>query len=193
MAETQSTVPTTTEATAPTGDIKVFIDTFNKDFDAELKKLVDTQQNYKNVYADAIKISTPKSGPWPNDPKVVTIGDLFKYTFPDIESDKFVQPPDATMPEGDIWENYKGTYSSFAKTLDGAVWFAKNMTQPGDQLHIIIKQTSEYLDIYQYFDDNKQYYEDFRDYSLIYSEVKKTEECVATLDPNFQIEKIFIA
>jgi hypothetical protein len=111
MAETQSTVPTTTEATAPTGDIKVFIDTFNKDFDDELKKLVDTQQNYKNVYADAIKISTPKSGPWPNDPKVVTIGDLFKYTFPDIESDKVVQPPDYELgdsPEGDKWENRKG-------------------------------------------------------------------------------------
>jgi hypothetical protein len=111
MAETQSTTTTTTEATAPTGDIKVFIDAFNKDFDAELKKLVDTQQNYKNVYADAIKITTPKEGPWPNDPKVVTIGDLFKYTFPDIESDKVVQPPDYELgdsPEGDKWENRKG-------------------------------------------------------------------------------------
>ena len=93
MAETQSTTTTTTtEATAPTGDIKVFIDAFNKDFDVEIKKLVDAQQNYKNVYADAIKIATPKQGPWPNDPKVVTIGDLFKYTFPDIESDNVITP-----------------------------------------------------------------------------------------------------
>jgi hypothetical protein len=118
MAETQSTTSTNIEATAPTGDIKVFIDAFNKDFDDELKKLVDTQQNYKNVYADAIKISTPKSGPWPNDPKVVTIGDLFKYTFPDIESDKVVQPPDATMPEGDIWENYKGWLNDLKNSKD---------------------------------------------------------------------------
>jgi hypothetical protein len=121
MAETQSTVPTTTEATAPTGDIKVFIDTFNKDFDAELKKLVDTQQNYKNVYADAIKISTPKEGPWPNDPKVVTIGDLFKYTFPDIESDKVVQPPDYELgdsPEGDKWENRKGWEKDLKNSKD---------------------------------------------------------------------------
>jgi hypothetical protein len=86
-----------TEAKLPTGDIKVFIDAFNKDFDIKLKSLLDTQQNYKNVYADAIKITTPKVGPWPNDPKVVTIGDLFKYTFPDIESDKIVKPPDPTQ------------------------------------------------------------------------------------------------
>lgn len=113
MAETQSTVSTTTEATAPTGDIKVFIDAFNKDFDVEIKQLVDAQQNYKNVYADAIKISTPKSGPWPNDPKVVTIGDLFKYTFPDINSDKMVKPPapramDGDRPGVERWDNYFG-------------------------------------------------------------------------------------
>jgi hypothetical protein len=121
MAETQSTTTTTTEATAPTGDIKVFIDAFNKDFDAELKKLVDTQQNYKNVYADAIKITTPKEGPWPNDPKVVTIGDLFKYTFPDIESDKVVQPPDYELgdsPEGDKWENRKGWEKDLKNSKD---------------------------------------------------------------------------
>jgi hypothetical protein len=93
---TQST-NNNTEAKLPTGDIKVFIDAFNKDFDKKLKSLLEIQQNYKNVYADAIKITTPKVGPWPNDPKVVTIGDLFKYTFPDIESDKIVKPPDPTQ------------------------------------------------------------------------------------------------
>jgi hypothetical protein len=93
---TQST-NNNTEAKLPTGDIKVFIDAFNKDFDKKLKSLLEIQQNYKNVYADAIKITTPKAGPWPNDPKVVTIGDLFKYTFPDIESDKIVKPPDPTQ------------------------------------------------------------------------------------------------
>ena len=118
MAETQSTSTTTTTATAPTGDIKIFIDAFNKDFDAEIKNLVDAQQNYKNVYADAIKITTPKQGPWPNNPSVVTIGDLFKYTFPDIESDKIVQPPDATMPEGDIWENSKGWSNDLKRSKD---------------------------------------------------------------------------
>ena len=122
MAETQSTTTTTTEATAPTGDIKVFIDAFNKDFDAELKKLVDAQQNYKNVYADAIKITTPKEGPWPNDPKVVTIGDLFKYTFPDIESDKIVVPPSNNLSYDEIErENYRGWIKDLKNSKDEKV------------------------------------------------------------------------
>lgn len=102
---TQSTTTTTTETKAPTGDIKVFIDTFNSDFDIEISNLVKIQQNYKNVYADAIKITTPKKGPWPNDPKVVTIGDLFKYTFPDIDSGKIIAP---TRYNTNEYENYNG-------------------------------------------------------------------------------------
>lgn len=90
MAETQSS---STQATAPTGDIKIFIDTFNKEFDNEIKKLNDSLTNIKNIYADAIKISTPKTTTWPKDESVKTIGDLFKYTFPDIEKGTFVQPP----------------------------------------------------------------------------------------------------
>jgi hypothetical protein len=115
MAETQSTVPTTTEATAPTGDIKMFIDTFNKDFDIKLKSLLDNQQNYKNVYADAIKITTPKQGSWPNDPKVVTIGDLFKYTFPDIDSDNIITPP---SPSSGDYENYTGWLKDLKNSKD---------------------------------------------------------------------------
>ena len=75
-----STHSTITEAVGPTGNIKIFIDAFNKDFDIKIKSLLDAKQNYKNVYADAIKITTVKQGTWPNDPKVITIGDLFKYT-----------------------------------------------------------------------------------------------------------------
>jgi len=120
MAETQSTTTTTT-ATAPTGDIKVFIDAFNKDFDAHLKSLLDAQQNYKNVYADAIKITTPKNGPWPNDPNVVTIGDLFRYTFPDIESDKIIEPPEwrsGDGPESDKLINSKGWLNDLKNSKD---------------------------------------------------------------------------
>jgi putative chitinase len=102
--------PVNPPAAPPTGDIKAFIDAFNKDFDLKLKSLLDDQQNYKNVYADAIKITTPKEGPWPNDPKVVTIGDLFKYTFPDIESDTLIAP---TRYNASDYENYGG----FSKDL----------------------------------------------------------------------------
>lgn len=100
-----STQSTNTEATAPTGDIKIFIDAFNKDFDIQLKSLLDAQQNYKNIYADAIKISTPKKGQWPNDPKVVTIGDLFKYTFPDINSDNVIKPNRDNLKDYKDWLN----------------------------------------------------------------------------------------
>jgi lysozyme len=120
-----ATQSTNTEAQSPTGDIKIFIDAFNKDFDMKLKSLLDAQQNYKNIYADAIKITTPKKGRWPlvagnivdtntgtstdfaqSDPKVVTIGDLFKYTFPDINSDKIIKP-----------DRYSKEYGGWAKDL----------------------------------------------------------------------------
>ena len=121
MAETQSTPTTTTTATAPTGDIKVFIDAFNKDFDAKLKSLLDAQQNYKNIYADAIKITTPKKGPWPNDPKVVTIGDLFKYTFPDIESDTIIKPSTKDFLVAGRREDYNGWLKDLRDSEDEKV------------------------------------------------------------------------
>ena len=117
-----STHSTITEAVGPTGNIKLFIDAFNKDFDTHLKSLLDSQQNYKNVYADAIKITTPKEGPWPNDPKVVTIGDLFKYTFPDIESDRTVVPPSNNLSYDEKErENYKGWSNDIKNSKDEKV------------------------------------------------------------------------
>ena len=125
---TQSTTTTTTTATAPTGDIKVFIDAFNKDFDLKLKSLLDSQQNYKNVYADAIKIATPKEGPWPKDPKVITIGDLFKYTFPDIESDKVVEPPRPTIND---YEDYNGWTKDLKNSKDEKIKTMYNTINSG--------------------------------------------------------------
>jgi len=92
MAETQSTT-TQTEATAPTGDIKIFLDAFNKDFDNLLKEYTDAQNNVINIWNDAIKISTPRSSTWPKDESVKTIGDLFKYTFPDPTTSTINLPP----------------------------------------------------------------------------------------------------
>jgi hypothetical protein len=125
---TQSTTTTATTATAPTGDIKVFIDAFNKDFDLKLKSLLDSQQNYKNVYTDAIKITTPKEGPWPKDPKVVTIGDLFKYTFPDIESDKVVEPPRPTIND---YEDYNGWTKDLKNSKDEKIKTMYNTINSG--------------------------------------------------------------
>ena len=100
----------------------------------------------------------------------------------------------SNMPNGYwrkyIWGKYKGGYTSFAKTEDGATWFAKAMSQSGDKMHIIIKQTSEYYDIFQLFEDNKDYYKEFMDYDTIRGELEITKECVAPLNPNFQIVKM---
>jgi hypothetical protein len=79
--------------TNPTGDIKIFVDAFNTEFDKEIKSLSDLQSTLKNTYSEAIKISTPRTSTWPKDASVVTIGDLFKYTFPDISTDTFMEPP----------------------------------------------------------------------------------------------------
>jgi hypothetical protein len=92
-----------------------------------------------------------------------------------------------------IWDRYKGTYSSFAKTIEGAVWFANAMSQQGDVIHIIIKQTSDYMDIFQYFEDNKEIYEPHYSYSEIKGEMEITQECVATLSPNFEVVEIIKA
>ena len=113
-----STHSTITEAVGPTGNIKLFIDAFNKDFDTHLKSLLDSQQNYKNVYADAIKITKVKEGFWPNDPKVITIGDLFKHTFPDIESDLIIVPQYSTQVPYVGLDDYKGWLNDLQNSKD---------------------------------------------------------------------------
>lgn len=95
-----ATPSTIAEATAPTGDIKIFVDAFNLYLDSEIKGLTDAQNNLKNIYDAAIKISTPRTGTWPKDASVVTIGDLFKYTFPDITTNTFIEPPKSTSSNG---------------------------------------------------------------------------------------------
>jgi len=136
---TQST-NNNTEAKLPTGDIKVFIDAFNKDFDTKLKSLLELQQNYKNVYADAIKITTPKVGPWPNDPKVVTIGDLFKYTFPDIESDNIVKPPNPTTYS---YTDYNGWSKDLIYSKDDKIKTMYSTIKRGITLNKDIKNYKE--------------------------------------------------
>lgn len=92
-----------------------------------------------------------------------------------------------------IWENYRGSYTSFTKTEQGADWFAGAMSMKDDAIHIIIKQRSNYIDIYQYFIDNKEYFEPLHGYDDIAGELDVTRECVATLSPDFQVFKIFRA
>ena len=101
---------------APTGDIKIFIDKFNTELDIAIKGLSDIQSNLKNIYADAIAITRPRMGTWPKDASVKTIGDLFKYTFPDITKETFISPPKYIQSNGVssyIDESKKADYDSW--------------------------------------------------------------------------------
>lgn len=125
MATQSTETTTTTEATAPTGDIKIFVDAFNIEIDKELKSLLDAKANCKNTYADAIKITTPKLGDWPNDPKVVTIGDLFKFTFPDLDSPRSNAPSDSDPNKGawkkDLKDSKDETIKQMYKTISNGI------------------------------------------------------------------------
>lgn len=74
------------------GDIKIFVDVFNIEFEKKLKQLTDLQINIKNIYEDAIKLTQPRYSSWPKDSNVKTIGDLFKYSFPDINKSEMIKP-----------------------------------------------------------------------------------------------------
>lgn len=109
-----------TQNLAPTGDIKIFIDKFNSELDIAIKELTDAQANLKNIYSDAIKISTPRLSTWPKDESVKTIGDLFKYTFPDITTSTFIEPPSYLVSNGIskyIDESKKADYDSWNADL----------------------------------------------------------------------------
>ena len=108
--------------TKPTGDIKVFIDKFNIELDKAIKELNSAQANLKNIYSDAIKVSTPRSSTWPKDDSVKTIGDLFKYTFPDISTNTFIEPPDAELDyiiSNSVDSAKMEDYNSWQKDLTG--------------------------------------------------------------------------
>lgn len=105
-----------TQNLAPTGDIKIFIDKFNSELDIAIKELTDAQANLKNIYSDAIKITTPRLSTWPKDESVKTIGDLFKYTFPDITTSTFIEPP-SYLVGNYTDDSKKEDYNSWRKDL----------------------------------------------------------------------------
>lgn len=82
------------EINVATGDIKIFIDLFNSELDKVIQRLNKDKVGLKDAYAKAIAITDIRKGTWPKDDSIKTIGDLFKYTFPDIETSSFIKPPD---------------------------------------------------------------------------------------------------
>lgn len=94
--------------TQPSGDIKIFIDAFNIEFEKKLKQLVDLQINMKNIYTDAIKLTQPRYSKWPIDPSIKTIGDMFKYSFPDINKSIIIQPESGTSDYDEWYKDISG-------------------------------------------------------------------------------------
>lgn len=55
-----------------------------------------------------------------------------------------------------------------------------------DSLVIIIKQNTEYIDLYKFLEDNQ----DTKPYDYLYDKYQYEKEVIAHLDPNFSFEKI---
>jgi hypothetical protein len=84
-----------------------------------------------------------------------------------------------------IWKKYKGNYTSFSSEKDGAEWFATAMSRD-IKIPIIIKQESEYYDVYQWYEDNKHRLGK----QIEFEEIEDTHECISTLNRNFKIIKL---
>ncbi len=74
------------------GDIKKFVTTLNEELEKEIKKAQETKDEYLKIYNECISLTASRVGLWPEDPSVKTIGDLFKYVFPDPENDVINEP-----------------------------------------------------------------------------------------------------
>jgi hypothetical protein len=99
-----------------------------------------------------------------------------------------------------IWENYNGKYISFSKTLDGAHSFmdqlvSNDLLKKGETF-VVIKQKSNYCDLSKWVKDKeKEYGNKWQFYAEkgywvggLYNETQKTQEVLATLNNNFEIE-----
>lgn len=62
--------------------IDIFLNSFNDTLLKAIDTNADKRANFDRVRADAIKISINRSGSWPNNTSIKTIGDLFGFVFP---------------------------------------------------------------------------------------------------------------
>ena len=74
------------------GDIKKFVENFNTELEKAIKKAEEGRDSYKNIYNECIALTASRVGLWPEDPSVKTIGDLYKYVFPDPDKPEKNEP-----------------------------------------------------------------------------------------------------
>lgn len=94
-------------------NIKKFIESFNEGLAAELEKQSDIKKKFKFARDEAIKITEVRSGVWPSDASIKTIGDLFGYVFP--ESGGIKKMPNVINFGGGVGPELEG----FQKDLKG--------------------------------------------------------------------------
>ncbi len=99
-----------------------------------------------------------------------------------------------------IWTNYNGKYISFSKTLEGAKNFMDQLINDDllekGETFVIIKQKSPYYDLSGWVEDKiaeaggPWAFATVKDYWTegLYSETQKTQEVLAVLNNNFEIE-----
>lgn len=99
-----------------------------------------------------------------------------------------------------IWRNYNGRYISFSKTLDGAYNFmdqlvSNDLLRKGETF-VVIKQKSNYYDLSKWVQDKIKEAGGPWEFANtkgswvfgLYRETQKTQEVLATLNNNFEIE-----
>jgi hypothetical protein len=74
------------------GDIKKFVTTFNEELEKAISKTQEKKSDYIKIYNECISLTASRDGIWPEDPSVKTIGDLYKYVFPDPEKPENNEP-----------------------------------------------------------------------------------------------------
>jgi hypothetical protein len=111
-----------TQSEAQTGDIKKFIDAFNAELEKVYTKATTDLGPWKKAREEAIKITKLRTGTWPVDPAVKTIGDLFAYVFFDPDGVKYKTPPYFIISNGlnaYVDEALKQQYGDWIDDMNG--------------------------------------------------------------------------
>jgi GH24 family phage-related lysozyme (muramidase) len=121
-ASTPTPPPSQSKSVIATGPGKDFINKFNEELEKVYTKATTDLGPWKKYREDAIKIAKPRTGTWPVDPAVKTIGDLFAYVFFDLDGVNYKIPPYFVINNGVspyIDEALKQQYSDWIDDMNG--------------------------------------------------------------------------
>lgn len=167
--------------------IQDFVIAYNAGAQAKLDSYIAKQNQYKTARATAISLTFPKITSWPSDKSIVTLGQLFKYIYPEPDGGKEILPitssgvsvnpeyldvlrelKDSTTGAGQLYTTLHSTYRAiygieemnYKKPFDGQKWFDRFMF---DVLQSGIKDNNKTYKTYEDF------YEDFYDLTKLFS------------------------